>query len=282
MSQEEPLPEPDEDGPDARVAELGSIAEGHVARPEAIRRLRLLSEDPEPGVRAHAARASADYLDDPDLAARVLALAGPSEPPAVRAAALGALGALLRAGDLAGAWARGYQPDAEAGEPPAALVREALARVRQAFTDPEPQVRRAALPGLAACRGHTAPVVAAIEAAWAESDPLVQGLALACMGRTGDARRWGAQVRRALDAREPEVRLAAIEAAGAAELGEALPRLLELLESPGEPEPLRVAAAGALAAFGRRAAPALLTRAEEEPLDEVRDAARAALQDLTG
>ena len=283
MSQEEPLPEAaDEDDPDARVAELGSIAEGHVARPEAIRRLRALSADPEPGVRAHAARASADYLDDEELAGRVLALAGPDEPPLVRAAALEALGAVLRAGDLAGAWAPGYAPEPQAGEPAAELVQRALEAVRAAFAGDEPQARLGALPGLAACRGHEPAVEAAIEAAWAAPDLTERALAVRCMGRTGAAARWGAQVRRALDAREPEVRLAAVEAAGAAELREALPRLLELLQAEREPEPLRVAAAGALAAFGAAGAAALLARAEEDPLEEVRDAARAALAELTG
>jgi HEAT repeat protein len=266
--------------PDALVAELGSIAEGHVARPEALRRVRLLIADADPGVRAHAARAAAGYLDDAALAERTLSLAAADPDLAVRAAALGALGAVVRAGDLAGAWARDYSPDLEAGEPAAELARAALERLRGALASGEPSLRRAALPGLAACRGRDPAVDQAVEALWVDPDLSARVVALECMGRSGDGVRWGAQVRRALEAREPEVRLAAAEAAGAAGVREAVPRLIELLESMAEPEPLRVAAAVALGAFGGVAAAALLGVAEADPQEDVRAAAREALASL--
>lgn len=266
-----------ETGPDEKVAELGSIAEGHVARPAAIRRLQALLVDPEGAVRTHAARATVEYLDDPDLAARVLELAGGDPVSGARAAALGALGAVLRAGDLAGAREPVYQPEPAAGEPARELVQRALALLRQALSGTDPGLRRAALPGLCSWEPTRPEVVRAVGALWAEGDLVARGEALLCMGRSGDAVRWGPRIEEGLRASEPEVRLAAVEAAAAARVTSALPRLLALLGSRGEPEPLRAAAAAALAAFGRRGAPALLGAAEEDPSADVRDAARAAL-----
>lgn len=257
-----------------RLAELGSIAACHVARPVAVARLLELLADQDPGVRAHVAGVAGGYLEDAGLLARVLELAGTDRVTAVRAAALEALGAVVRAGDLAGAHEPGYAP--EPGEPDPALAGRAFELLRVELRGADPKLRRAALVALSARPDRE--VLAAIDALWRESeDDQVRGLALLCMGRTGDARRFAGAVCQGLSHVEPEVRLAAVEAAGAAEVLDALPRLEALLESQREPHELRAAAASALEAFGARAAAALVAAAESDPDEEVRAAARAAL-----
>lgn len=267
-----------------KLAELASIRDQALAPAAAHARLAVLLADPDADVRAAAATAAGSYTGDAALVRQVLGLARDDASGDVRREADLALGQVVREGDLASAGSPHDAPDPACGEPPTDLFAEARAHLLAILEgDGAPEAERlAAMEALAHLSGEPA-VVAAIERA-AAAGGVARRAALRAMGWSGDAARWGAEILRGLEADEPDVLIAAAWAAGQAEVREATPRLIALLGAAGSPRSDATVARRAAEALGRtggpQAAQALLAAAETAPDEDVRQAARDALEEL--
>jgi HEAT repeat protein len=267
-----------------KLAELSSIRDQALAAATACARLGELLDDPDAEVRAVAAAAVGSYPGEAALVRRLVALASDDAAVDVRREADLALGQIVREGDLARADAPGYAPDPGCGEPEAALFAAArahlLTTLEAGATGDE---RLAAMEALAHLSDEPA-VVAAIERAAASGDRAARRAALRGMGWSGDGPRWAATILRGLEAGEPDVVLAAAWAAGQAGVREATPRLVALLAAAGSPGSDAAVARRAAEALGRvggpEAARALVEAAETAPDEELRQAARDALEEL--
>lgn len=266
-----------------KLAELASIRDQALGPETAHARLLELLEDPDAEVRGAAVAAVASYPGEGRLVERVVALAGDDADADVRREANLALGRVVREGDLVSADAPGYAPEPACDEPEAALFAAArnhlLAALEGARTEPE---RLAAMEALGHLSAHPA-VGAAIERA-ARQEGAARRAALRAMGWSGHAARWRAEVLRGLEAQEPDVVIAAAWAAGQAAVREATPRLAALLAAASSPGSDATVARRAAEALGRtggaEAAQALLSAAGSAPDEDVRQAARDALEEL--
>ncbi len=265
-----------------KLAELASIRDQALAPAAAHARLVELLADPDAEVRATAAAAVGSYPGEGALVRRVLELARGDAEAEVRREANLALGQVVREGDLASADAPGYAPDPACGEPDPALFAAARAHLLGALDGGSEPERLAVMEALSHLSDHPA-VVAAIERAAAQ-DGAARRAALRAMGWSGEGARWRAEVLRGLDAAEPEVVLAAAWAAGQACVREATPRLAALLAAAGAPGSDATVARRAAEALGRTGGPeaarALLAAAETAPDEDLRQAARDALEEL--
>lgn len=265
-----------------KLTELTSIQEEAIARADAISRIDELLGDEDLEVRLEALKALASYPEAHDLWQRVLGIAG-EDPGPVRVGALAALGRVICEGDLAGAREEGYAPDLDLGEPPRELFGAARSALLERLADPaSPEESRVALASLSYLSDEEA-VVSAIEAARASEEASDKVWALRCMGLGGDGQRWGAVIREAVEDDEDEaLTLEAVRAAGRTEQVDLAPLLGRILKGSRQPEPLRIAAAHALAGMGGKAGAAhLLEVAESSDEGLVGEAAREALASLT-
>jgi HEAT repeat protein len=173
--------------------------------------------------------------DDPKLIPTYLAMLEKDPEDVVRASAATALGLFVYKGELE--------------EIPAVMlhkVEESLIRVEKG--DDQPLVRRRALESL----GYSSreDVAALLEQAYQSPDDEWQASSLFAMGRSADIR-WERHVLNRLDARETEVQLEAIRAAGQLELESARPELIEILKEYTElDEEIRMATAWSLSQIG--------------------------------
>ncbi|HEC23571.1 MAG TPA: HEAT repeat domain-containing protein [Chloroflexi bacterium] len=216
-------------------------------------------QDPDAEVRKHAIETLWES-EHPALMRLFIELLQTDSDSRVRAAAAISLGRFVLAGEL------GTLPEATARE-----AEEALLCICQAGEDAL-EVRRRALESLAfSGRAEVAPL---IEEASRHDDLKMRASALLAMGRSADER-WGAQVLRALDSREAELRFEAAHAAGELGLQPAIPRLVELAHEPDRE--IKEAAIWALGEIGgpdaEQALYALIEReADESLIESIEDA----------
>lgn len=261
-----------------KLAELESIHERSVKRAVAVERLAELLKDSDEAVRAQASGAAERFPGEEELTGELLELARGDESGAVREAATGALGAVIREGVLFGAEGEGYAPDGTLSQPSAERFKAVKELLLELLAGDDRALRRRALEGLGYL-GREPAVVAAIEEladAGSEADRLCW---LTAMGRSGDPR-WASAIQEAVEeGKGGKLGERAIWAAGACEVTDVAGLIGRFLRSSSQETSIRVAAAAALAGLGRDQAPTLLEVAEsagEE--DEVRGAARRALE----
>jgi hypothetical protein len=266
-----------------KIAELTSIRDQSLAPHLARARLLELLADEDAEVRATAAGSVWSYPGAADLVRTALRMAKLDDAAEVRREATLALGRVILEGDLAGSDAPGYTPESDLGDPEAGLVSEirehVLTTLEKGRTEDE---RLAAMEALGYLSARPE-VGAAIEKA-ARGSVAARRAALRAMGRSGDAARWKDAILAGLEAKEPEVVLAAAWAAGEAGVREAAPRLVKLLSraaAPGSDATITTRAAEALGRTGGPdAARALLEASESAPDEDLRQAAREALEEL--
>jgi HEAT repeat protein len=182
---------------------------------EALSRLALSDQDGE--VRLTALRTLWDY-DPRDLIPHFIEMCKMDPEAAVRAGAATALGKFIYLGELEELSAKSL----------AVVEGQLLETIRGSD---EPLVRRRALESLGF--SSRAEVPALIEEASARSDEGWLASALFAMGRSVDDR-WLQFVMDHLEHVSPKIQLEAARAAGELEIGEAVPRLLELIEEGDE------------------------------------------------
>ncbi|RMG09357.1 MAG: hypothetical protein D6731_19865 [Planctomycetota bacterium] len=260
-----------------KLAALAAVGEGSLTGAAAQARVGALLADPAAEVRAEAARAARRFATS--FAEELFARLDREDEPEVRARLCEALGAVVEAGDLAGAEDPEYEPRPELGEPRREVYERAKAVLLDAARGQGPE-RAAALEALAVLP-WLAPVREGVDALL-QGTPDERRQGLRCVARSGD-RRWSAAVVAALDADDDVLAGLAAEAAGRMGAAEAAPGLVRLLHDEGRPRRLRAAAIAALGRLGAAvAAPALLELAEAPEVDgALREAARAALAEST-
>lgn len=264
----------DEDGEPTqpeKLAEAASIRDQQVSPATARDRLGALLRDGDAEVRAAAAAALGSWVVDPALLR--LALDAVKDPAhAVREQALRSLGRAVAEADLLGA-----VPEA----PDPALAAEARTIITRTALDANaaPGPRWAALEGIGPLAAGELRALLG-QALAGEHGPAARRAALVAAGRSGDAAAFGAAIVAALPARERDVALAALTAAGEAGVAAARPTLLEHLKGNDIAAARR--AAEALGRLGGPGVAAALRDAIEATGtdDEVREAANQALTDL--
>ncbi len=180
---------------------------------------RALLADPEAEVRTRAIRLL-DECDDPKLAFALIRILASDEDANARSEAAGLLGRYVEGGEL---------DKIPAGTQ--RLVEDAL--LEKANSEDATAVRRRALESL----GYSSrpEVVTLIESAFRRENPEWQASALFAMGRSFDER-WEEQILSRMTDVNPDVRLAAVEAAGELRLKAARPVLFKVLEEEEEDE----------------------------------------------
>jgi hypothetical protein len=158
----------------------------------------------------------AAWIDEsPDMLRRLLVLASSDISQGVRAAAVGALGPFILAGEL--------------GKFDPALARQAENVAIKLYEDRNQSVdvRRRALEAIANC--SRSGIGEMIERAYRDNNTRMRASALFAMGRSCDAR-WAPVVLRELKNQDPEMRYEAARTAGELEIRDAVPHLADLLE----------------------------------------------------
>ncbi len=180
---------------------------------------RALLADPEAEVRTRAIRLL-DESDDPKIAFALIRILASDEDANARSEAAGLLGRYVEGGEL---------DKIPAGTQ--RLVEDAL--LEKANSEDATAVRRRALESL----GYSSrpEVVTLIESAFRRENPEWQASALFAMGRSIDER-WEEQILSRMTDVNPDVRLAAVEAAGELRLKAARPVLFKVLEEEEEDE----------------------------------------------
>lgn len=178
---------------------------------------RFAVQDEDARVRVLAVQILWEY-EDRELIPLYINLIDTDSEANVRAAAAWALGKFVYAGEL--------------DEIPAEILHHIEERLLQLMSSSDaPQVRRAALEALGySSREEVGPL---IRAAFASKDKEWIASALFAMGRSGDEI-WHPQVIEALASPLPLLRGEAARVAGALEISEAVPLLLELLDDPDD------------------------------------------------
>jgi HEAT repeat protein len=174
-------------------------------------------QDEDPKVRLTAVRTLWNY-EDPSLVSIFLNLIDSDSQAEVRAAAAGALGRFVYAGELE--------------EIPANKLRKIEDRLLQVMQgDDTPAVRRSALESL----GYSSreEVIPLIQDAFNSKEKEWKASALFAMGRSGDES-WNPQVLGMLQSHFPLLRGEAARAAGELEIAEAVPYLIELIDDPDD------------------------------------------------
>ena len=228
---------------------------------EALSRLALSDQDPQ--VRLIALRTLWDY-DPRDLIPSFIDMCTADPEAEVRAGAATALGKFIYLGELDELTAKSL-----------ALVEGQLLETVQGSDDPI--VRRRALESLGFSSRTDVPAL--IEEACARPDEGWLASALIAMGRSVDER-WEQFVLEHLEHLSPQIRLAAARAAGELEIGEAVPRLLELVEEGDED--IRAAAIWSLSQIGGKGVRNALQALFDQALDsEDAEYIETALDNLT-
>lgn len=178
---------------------------------------RLALKDSDPRVRLLAIQSLWEY-ESRDLMPTFMMLVKQDPDEQVRTVAAGALGPYVYAGELE------ELPEAQLHQ-----VEDCLLSTLQ--NDPCPAVRQAALEAIGFSSRPEIPVL--IEQAFQSDDKDWQASALLAMGRSADER-WQPQVLSMLEHKLPRVRSEAARAAGELEIGEATPRLVDLLNDPDD------------------------------------------------
>lgn len=222
------------------------------------RLLRLALTDPLPDVRILAVRGLWEEREE-DLVGPLIQLLNNDSYDTVRAAAAGALGAFVLAGELD-----------ELSQALAMRAEDALLAVLHAEMEPL-NVQALALESIA-FSGETG-VRELIEDCYYSQYEEMRVAALRAMGRSADVR-WRSTVQTELGSPEMEMREAAARACGELEAGDALEELVELLSD--ESKPVRLAAIFALGRLGgRRAKEMLNAMSASDDSDETEAAANA-------
>ncbi|MDD2923523.1 MAG: HEAT repeat domain-containing protein [Anaerolineales bacterium] len=107
-----------------------------------------------------------------------------------------------------------------------------------------------------------------IESAFERADPAWVASALRAMGRSKDSERWGEDVTSMLLDEEPQIRHAAVEAAGELLIEEAAPIMINMLEDEEEDEDVASAAIWSLSQIGGEDARVYLIHLIEQTEDE--------------
>jgi HEAT repeat protein len=228
---------------------------------------RFAIQDEDPRVRMLAVRTLWDY-EDKDLIPLLLQLLGKDRDGEVRAAAAGALGKYVYAGEVE-----------ELSPVTQKRVEEALLAACQRDADPE--VRRDALEAL----GYSSrpEVSRLIETAFKSPDKNWVASALFAMGRSANEE-WQPQVMSMLENQLPLLRTEAARAAGELEMADAVPILLEMLDDPDLGA--RAASIWALSQLGgegvREALQALFDQSEDEQETELLEEALENLSFIEG
>ena len=176
---------------------------------------RAMLDDPDEQVRVYAVRMLWEN-GDPRLATRLIRLLQEDPNEEVRAEAASVLGGFVYRGEL-----EEISPE---------LLKEVEdALLAAAGQDEHRLSKRMAVEAL----GYSSrpEVTALIRNAYSQHDPQWVGSALFAMGRSADAELWQAEVLFSLDHDQPEIRLAAVQAAGELALESARPALLAALET---------------------------------------------------
>ncbi len=263
----------------AKLAEIASIKDRGVPHKLAVGRLEELLTDESAEVRAEAADATWGYPHEGALLRATLELARGDDAPAVRLKALGALGTLIREGDLLGVETPDFDTDSESFDKDLhAEVRAHLLSLLGADGEDE---RRVALQSLAFVSSASG-VAEAIEELGGSEDVAARVVAIRCMGRSGDPR-WATAIGEAIEENDGGLVMAGIEAAGLAEVVTLVPLLARILRGSREPLTRRIRAAAALSRLGgKNTAGVLLEIAEDSGgEDGLREAANEALNALT-
>lgn len=213
---------------------------------EAIGRHALCDEDP--GVRSLAVRILWEF-ETVDLVPLFLNLLETDEDANVRAAAASALGRFVYSGEI--------------DEIPEKTLREIEDRLlRTIQSDESTQVRRRVLESVSYSSRPEVPAL--IEEAFSSGETEWMATALIAMGRSIDER-WVEDVISMLDSKFPILRAEAARAAGELEIGDSVPRLIELLDDSDEN--VRKAAVWSLSQIGgegvREAIEQLLEEADD-------------------
>jgi HEAT repeat protein len=262
-----------------KIAELESIRDLEVDPEQGKTRIGELLGDVDEDVRGEAAAAVWSYPDAPKLVERVLDLAKKDASATVRAKAITALGRVVYEGDLGGAGEPGYEPEPALGEPTLDLWTRARDHLLAVVKDEKKTLeeRRFALEGLGFL-GSDDRVRELIREFHGRPERAAKLSAVFAMGRSGDDR-WSEEIMAALDATDTELRVQAIWAAGEAEVGDAVDKLVKVAKDGKSAE--RMAAVESLGRIGGKpAGESLLRSAERDPDPEVRQAATIALEEL--
>lgn len=206
-------------------------------------------QDSDPKVRLLAVRTLWEY-EEKSLAALFLDLLKEDPDADVRAAAAGALGRFVYAGELE------------------EIPSEALCRIEDALiglvdSAEAPQIRRSALESLGFSSRDEVPPF--IESAFASKEKEWVASALFAMGRSAN-RRWEPQVMQMLESNLPLLRSEAARAAGELEIQEAVPYLVDLLDDPDETT--RLASIWSLSQIGGEGIRQIFERLYEEAEDD--------------
>ena len=210
---------------------------------------RFAVQDEDAGVRLSAVRTLWDY-EDRTLVPLFLEVLGNDNDAEVRAAAAGALGQFVYAGEV--------------DEIPAKTlhaIEEAL--LSKVNSSDAPQVRRSCLESLGySSREEVTPL---IDAAYASKDKEWVASALFAMGRSAN-KSWKPQILAMLESNLPIFRSEAARAAGELEIKAALPLLMELLGDTDDAT--RLASIWALSQIGGEGVQEALEQMYEETEDE--------------
>jgi HEAT repeat protein len=174
-------------------------------------------QDEDPKVRLLAVRTLWDY-DENSLIPIYLDLLESEQDAEVRAAAAGALGQYVYAGEV--------------DKIPSAILKQVEDTLLDVTRrDPSDQVRRSALESLGFSGRPDIPAL--IEDAFASTDKDWKASALLAMGRSASSE-WNSHILAMLESPYPLLRCEAARAAGELEISEAVPGLFELLDDPDE------------------------------------------------
>jgi len=156
------------------------------------------------------------------------------------------------------------------------VVEQALLKcIRQ--DDEDLEVRRRAIEALAFSSQEGLPQI--IERAYYHEDERMQVSAIFAMGRGSDRKRWGSIVLAELDNHSAPIRFEAVRAAGELELGEATPKLIEMVHQEADTE-IQQSAIWSLGQIGGEEAQETLESLLDSPDEAIQSAAEEALDEL--
>jgi HEAT repeat protein len=224
---------------------------------------RIGLTDADPDVRA----AAIDGLwEDQDLKLipTLIGILQQDDSEDVRAAAGGALGRFVLAGELE--------------EIPAAKLDQVVEALRAVIDDPDEtlEVRRRALEAIGYSSAEGVPEL--LDEAYHDPDDLMRISAVFAMGRSADPQ-WAERVLAETDSDSPQMRFEAARACGELQYPDAVPALARLLDDPDDQ--VREVSVWALGQIGGREPRRLLTAIlDDENASDLHEVAQAALDEL--